>query len=190
MPGLPAKSLLTICLLALPLTAGLAASPPGPPGKLRGGLHNPMPGGQLSGYYGDTGLDISGSPRPVYAIAAGTLDYAERGHTLWTGPKDTPFCVRLALDEPIPWKGRKITHIYYAHLTSVVTEQAENAVERKHVAAGEQLGISGTARGVAHLHIGFLLDGNVEQDSWEFILREFEVRRVLGNYRHGEVLGR
>jgi len=30
---------------------------------------------------------------------------------------------------------------------------------------------------------------NVEQDSWQFLLREAEVRRVLGGYRHGEVLG-
>jgi hypothetical protein len=42
---------------------------------------------------------------------------------------------------------------------------------------------------VPHLHLGLLLDGNVEQDSWHFLLREAEVRRVLGGYRHGEVLG-
>lgn len=146
--------------------------------------------GEEAGVGGDTGLDISGSPRPVYALAAGILDYSERGHTLWTGPRDTPFCVRLALDEPIPWRGRRITHIYYAHLSAVDTVQAEGAAERRHVAAGERLGTSGMARGVPHLHIGLLLDGNVEQDSWDFLLREGEVRRVLGGYRNGEVLGR
>lgn len=182
-----ARAILPVCLaLALPA----ALSQPLPPRKLRSGLANPMPGGQLSGYYGDTGLDIVGSPRPVYALAAGTLDYAERGHTLWTGPKDSPYCARLALDQPIPWKGRHITHLYYAHLSSVVTEQAEGAPARRHIAAGEQLGVSGSARGVAHLHLGLLLDGNVEQDSWAYILRESEVRRVLGGYRSGEFLGR
>lgn len=70
----------------------------------------------------------------------------------------------------------------------MVTEQAEGSPQRRHVAAGEQLGVSGMARGVPHLHLGLLLDGNVEQDSWQFLLREAEVRRDLGGYRHGEVL--
>jgi hypothetical protein len=28
----------------------------------------------------------------------------------------------------------------------------------------------------------------VEQDSWDFILREAEVRKVIGNYKNGELL--
>jgi murein DD-endopeptidase MepM/ murein hydrolase activator NlpD len=182
-------ALASLCLL-LCGAAGAATDAPPVIKRLRGGLANPMPGGQLAGYSGDTGLGIAGSPRPVYALGDGTLDYAERGHTLWTGPRDSPFCVRLALDAPIPWRGRRITHIYYAHLSAVVAEQAEGAPERRRVAAGEQLGVSGSARGVAHLHLGLLLDGNVEQDSWHFLLREAEVRKVLGGYRHGEYLAR
>jgi hypothetical protein len=30
----------------------------------------------------------------------------------------------------------------------------------------------------------------VEQDSWEFILREHEVRRALGGYKNGETFPR
>jgi murein DD-endopeptidase MepM/ murein hydrolase activator NlpD len=151
-------------------------------------LHNPMPGGIFAGYVGDTGLDLVGSPRPVHAIAAATVDYAEKGHTRWTGPKDSPYCVRLAFDQPIAWKGRKITHAYYAHLSAVAFEQAEGAKKKRHVAAGELLGTSGTARGVPHLHLGLLLDNEVEQDDWTFILREGEVRTVLGGYNNSEVL--
>jgi hypothetical protein len=56
------------------------------------------------------------------------------------------------------------------------------------VAAGERIGTSGIGNGVPHLHLGMLLDGNVEQDTWDAILREDEVRAVLGGYRNQETL--
>ncbi len=147
-----------------------------------------MPGGHLSGYPGDTGLDIAGNRLDVYAIAAGTLDYSEWGHTVWTRGRDTPYSVRLALDEPIPWGGRRITHVYYTHLSKVETNQPESATNRKHVEAGERIGVSGIGNGVPHLHLGLLLDNQVEQDSWTFILREGDVRKALGGYKNGELL--
>jgi hypothetical protein len=165
------------------------APPPAPPkpksGQLRGGLHNPLPGGVVAGYQADTGLDIAGVRLPVHSIAAGTLDYSEPGHTLWTGPKDTANCVRVKLDEPIAYKGRLITHVYYAHLASLETLQAEGATQRKHVEAGELLGISGVARFSPHLHIGLLLDGEVEQYWGTFLLAD-EIRAVLGGYKNGD----
>ena len=147
---------------------------------------DPMPGGMMAGYQGDTGLDIGGVHLPVYAIAAGTLDYAEYGHTRWRGPKDTAFCLRLALDTPVAYKTHKITHVYYAHMSAVEFTQAEGAHERRHVAAGERLGTSGIANGSWHLHLGLLLDNQVEQDDWTYILREDEVRAALGGYKNGE----
>src|SRR5687768_2133440 len=137
-----------------------------------------MPGGYLGGWQGDTGLDISGTFLPVFAIGAGTLDYSERGHTLWTRGRDTPFSVRIALDEPIAWGdgGRKITHVYYTHLSKLETIQEEGAAARKHVEAGERIGVSGIGNGTPHLHLGLLLDGQVAQDSWTYILREREIR--------------
>jgi murein DD-endopeptidase MepM/ murein hydrolase activator NlpD len=185
--------------LILPATAGpnptspdpTPASPtPASPAPLSPRLANkqlrsPMPGGQMAGYYGDTGLDIAGRYQPVYAIAAGTLDYAERGHTVWRGPRDTDYCVRIELDEPIPYRGRRITHLYYAHLSAVAFAQAEGATPRRHVEAGERLGVSGIANGVPHLHLGLILDGRVDQEYYADVLREWEVRAILGGYRKG-----
>jgi murein DD-endopeptidase MepM/ murein hydrolase activator NlpD len=148
----------------------------------------PMPGGYLGGWDGDTGLDIAGDHLDVFAIAAGTLDYSERGHTLWTRGRDTPFSVRLALDAPIAWNGHRITHAYYTHLSQLETMQPEGAKERKHVEAGERIGVSGIGNGVPHLHLGLLLDDQVEQDSWVFILRESEIRKAMGSYKNGERL--
>lgn len=156
--------------------------------KLRSGLHSPMPGGQLSGYYGDTGLDISGRYQPVYAVAAGTLDYSERGHTVWRGPRDTDYCVRITLDQPIAYRGHQITHLYYAHLSAVATLQPEEAPVRRHIAAGEPLGVSGIANGVLHLHLGLILNGRVDQEYYADVLREWEVRSVLGGYQKNERL--
>lgn len=155
--------------------------------RLRSGLFNPLPGGVFAGYQADTGLDIAARFLPVHAIAAGTLDYSEPGHTLWTGPKDTANCVRVALDEPIPWRGRRITHVYYAHLSRLATVQREGEAPRRHVEGGEILGVSGVANHSPHLHIGLLLDGEVDQYWGTFLLAD-EIRKVLGGYRNGDRL--
>jgi hypothetical protein len=157
--------------------------------RLPSGFYNPMPGGVMAGYQADTGLDIAGTPRPVYALAAGTLDYSEPGHTLWTGPSDTPNCVRFELDTPIPYKDHRITHVYYAHLSRLDTLQREGDVPRRHVEGGELLGSSGVARHSPHLHIGLLLDGEVEQYAGTFLLAD-EIRVLLGGYRNGDRLPR
>lgn len=146
-----------------------------------------MPGGILAGYRADTGLDIAGNRQPVYAIASGTLDYSEPGHTLWTGPGDTANTVRLELDEPVPFRGRMITHVWYAHLSALRFRQPEGAPERIHVDGGELLGISGVANGSPHLHLGLLLDGEVEQYAGTFLLED-AVREVLGGFDHGAKL--
>jgi murein DD-endopeptidase MepM/ murein hydrolase activator NlpD len=151
-------------------------------------FRDPMPGGYLGGWYGDTGLDIAGNHLPVYAIAAGTLEYSERGHTLWMTPPDTPGSVRIALDEPIPWKGHhRVTHVYYTHMSQLVFDQPEALRPRRHVEAGERIGTSGVGNHVPHLHLGVLLDGLVEQDSWDGILTEGDVRALLGGYKNGEL---
>jgi len=103
-------------------------------------------------------------------------------------PPDTPLSVRIAFDEPIPWKGHLVTHAYYTHMSRLDFEQAEGSVERRHVEAGERIGTSGVGNGVAHLHLGLLLDGLVEQDTWAGILREEEIRKLFGGYRNGELL--
>jgi hypothetical protein len=173
-----------VTLLVLGATTG--ATPTAP--KLKNqALFSPIPGGFLGGWNGDTGLDVSASFRPVHAIAAGTLDYSESGHTLWTRGKDTPNSVRLKLDTPIPWKkDHKITHVYYTHLSALETVQHEADTEKKHVEGGDKLGVSGIGNGVPHLHIGLLLDGNVEQDSWDTLLVEGDIRKVFGGYKNGE----
>ena len=66
--------------------------------------------------------------------------------------------------------------------------QAEGSLQRRHVSAGEKLGTSGIANGSWHLHLGLLLDGHVDQDDWDYILHEDEVRAVLGGYRNGQHL--
>lgn len=96
--------------------------------RLRGGLHSPMPGGYVAGYQADTGLDIGGFRLPVYAVAAGTLDYSEPGHTRWAGDDDK--AIRLQLDEPIVHSRGQVTHIWYAHLHELVYHQPSGAEER------------------------------------------------------------
>jgi murein DD-endopeptidase MepM/ murein hydrolase activator NlpD len=161
-----------------------AAAQHAPSSALPSGFHNPMPGGTFAGYRADTGLDIAGSPRAVYALAAGTLEYSEPGHTLWTGPSDTANCIRFRLDTPIAVRGRFVTHVYYAHLSRLAILQHEGASPEAHVEAGQLLGVSGVANHSPHLHIGFLLDGDVTQ-FWGTFLLEDDIRRILGGYRNG-----
>jgi murein DD-endopeptidase MepM/ murein hydrolase activator NlpD len=189
-PPVPAPRLVAGPAVAVDVEVVEPKEPFGPrSAALPSGFHNPMPGGVMAGYQADTGLDVAGSPRPVYALASGTLDYAEPGHTLWTGPSDTANCARFELDAPIPWKGRLITHVYYAHLSKLAHLQPEGGTPRRHLEAGELVGSSGVANHSPHLHIGLLLDGEVEQYWGTFLLAD-EVRKVLGGYRNGDVLPR
>ena len=179
--------LLPLTPASLPAPAS-PAPPPLSPRLRSAALASPMPRGNLGGWPGDTGLDIAGDHLEVFALAAGTLDYAEWGHTRWTTGKDTAYSVRLALDEPIPWGEhgeRRITHVYYTHLSKVEYLQREGSETRKHVVTGERIAVSGIGNGTPHLHLGLLLDNQIEQDSWAYILREHEVRKVLGNYKNG-----
>ncbi|MBL8743116.1 MAG: peptidoglycan DD-metalloendopeptidase family protein, partial [Myxococcales bacterium] len=168
---------------ATPTDAPVAADPSRPRSEpLSCGLSNPMPGGFMAGYRADTGLDIAGMGLPVFAIASGTVEYAEAGHTLWTGPGDTDRAIRIRLDEPIAYGDRKITHVWYAHMNELAFEQAQTSREKRRVAAGEYLGTNGKANGMWHLHLGLLLDGDTSQ-GWGTFLLEDEVRAVLCGMR-------
>ncbi len=146
------------------------------------GLHNPMPGGFTAGYAADTGLDIAGMELPVFAIADGFVDYAEEGHSLWTGRGDTDLAIRLELAQPIRYGAREITHVWYAHLKELAFEQKSGTKPRRRVVAGEYLGKNGRANGMWHLHLGLLLDGVTTQRGDSFLLED-EVRKVLCGLR-------
>lgn len=166
------------------------APPPPPPAPdperlspaLSCGLRSPMPGGFTAGYAADTGLDLAGIRMPVFAIASGRVVYAEPGHSLWSSPRDTDLAVLLELDEPIAWGDRKITHVWYAHLSELAFEQEDGVEDRRRVLGGERLGTSGVANGAWHLHLGLLLDGDTSQ-RWGSFLLEDDVRRALCGLR-------
>jgi hypothetical protein len=126
----------------------------------------------------------------VYAIADGTLEYSENGHTRWVDPRrgDTPGSVRLRLHTPLAWRGHQVTHVYYTHMSKLAFAMAEGAVPAIEVRGGQELGTSGSARGMPHLHLGLLLDNHVEQDTWDSLLTEGEIRQLFGGYKNGERL--
>lgn len=152
-------------------------------------LANPLPGGFVAGYAADTGLDIAGFLLPVRSLASGTVEYAERGHTRWRGRGDSPFSVRVRLDAPLPWRGRRVTHVYYGHLSALAVTKAEGAPGELHVEAGARLGTSGFANGSPHLHLGLLLDDDTSQSDGTF-LGEADIRELLGGLRTGVRLGK
>jgi hypothetical protein len=82
-----------------------------------------------------------------------------------------------------------VTHVYYTHLSALENVKHEGDTATViHVEAGEQIGVSGVANGVPHLHMGLLLDNRVEQDTWDSLLSPVEVQRLMGEYKNGEVL--
>jgi murein DD-endopeptidase MepM/ murein hydrolase activator NlpD len=158
----------------------IAPVPLGPlSNPLPSGFANPLPGGVVGGYPLDTGLDISGYELPVHAIADGAIVYSEPGHTRWTGPRDDDNAVLIELDRPLSFGDRRITHVWYAHLSKLERVQSRAQRRRHRIVAGERLGISGRANGHPHLHLGLLLDGETRQYSGTF-LGDSEIRELLG----------
>ena len=155
--------------------------PPPPPESLSPelscGLRSPMPGSFTAGYSADTGLDLAGIKMSVHAIADGKVIYAEAGHSLWSSQRDTDLAVLIELDEPIEVGDRKVTHVWYAHLSELAFEQPRLFSKNRRVVAGERLGTSGVANGSWHLHLGLLLDGDTSQ-RWGTFLLEDDARKV------------
>lgn len=147
--------------LALLLLSGAEASRAKSEGEacrpLRNGWCAPVGQGVLAGYVGDTGLDILADRAPVFAVAGGTLEYAERGHTRWTSPPDTPLSARVKLDTPMITKQCTVTNVYYARMSALALEQAEGAPSPLHLQRGVRIGTTGIGNRVPHLHIGLLL---------------------------------
>ena len=117
-----------------------------PAARLR--FRDPMPGGVLGGYSGDTGLDIGGSRLPVYAIAAGTLDYAGMGpHALGRPARYGVLRAHhaLACAHSLARSTRSPTSTMRACPASSSRSPSTPASDRRHVAAGERLGTSGIA---------------------------------------------
>ena len=110
-------------------------------------------------YLGDMGTDI-GLPvgAPIVAVGDGTIIYAEKGHTPWTTPPDTPYSVKIKLDQPIQRNGRSYPYVFYTHLKSV-----ETRAKGSRVRAGDLLGRSGIGNSVPHLHISFSQDMAIAQ---------------------------
>jgi murein DD-endopeptidase MepM/ murein hydrolase activator NlpD len=73
---------------------------------------------------------------PVYAVAAGVIG-PQIGPLDSTDPRTAG--LRVHLDTPG-------VHFYYAHLSEI------DVVPGQHVEAGQQIGLSGSANGAAHLH--------------------------------------
>lgn len=134
-----------------------------------GGVVNPVPSQNIAqnkgGYAADTGLDIlTPIGSRVVSPVAGTIEYAEKGHVAQMGQDANPnmagmqdqHSVRIRLDNPFTFAGKKVNFFYATHLY-----QLNNSIANKSnikISAGDLLGLSGVANNVPHTHVGFVED--------------------------------
>jgi len=113
---------------------------------------------QKTAYDGDIGTDI-GVPvgTPIVAVGDGSIIYAEYGHTPWKTPPDTPYSVKIKLDEPIRRGGKLYPYVFYTHL-----QRVEPRAKGSRVKVNEIVGWSGIGNRVPHLHISFSQDKAVK----------------------------
>ena len=105
-------------------------------------------------YEGDSGTDIGCPVRtPVFCVSDATVIYAEWGHTPWTEPPDTPYSIKLRLDNPIKRNGQSYPYVFYTHLSSV-----ETLSKGQKIKAGRLIAYTGVGNNVPHLHISFSED--------------------------------
>jgi len=118
-------------------------NPVAPGGPSPSGFVNPCPGGKLSPYAADDGLDIH-APRgtPVYAAKDGVIVYNDpSGHSCWEGPGNDAGAIRIRHADG--------TETWYAHLSG----RNEDLKPGMTVKAGQMIGNVGTANNVPHLHM-------------------------------------
>lgn len=108
-------------------------------------------------YAGDSGTDIAVPMyTPIVSVGDGTIIYAEKGHTKWNTPPDTPYSVKIKLDTPIKRNGKLYPYVFYTHMANVVQFYSGAKIKR-----GKQIGISGQGRKIPHLHISFAVDSQI-----------------------------
>ncbi|BAY27559.1 hypothetical protein NIES2100_73840 [Calothrix sp. NIES-2100] len=167
-------------------TTNATGSPTSPYGTI-----SPIPGMTSSGgggYPEDTGLDIlSKLGSTVVAAKSGTLIYAEQGHNRQQNQDSDPstpgfqpsHSALVKLDEPITYKGKKYSYMWYTHMRSLNPEIANRGTDKGQairIPQGMQLGEVGVANNVSHLHFGIVGDRNQRQ-----YLNYKEVQDVLYN---------
>lgn len=94
---------------------------------------------------------------PIYAVASGTIQYSEWGHTVNRGPNETAYSVKIRLDKPFTKNGVKYICAYYTHMSKLVYNVPEksNKSNTIRVKPGDLIGYSGTANNCPHLHFSF-----------------------------------
>jgi hypothetical protein len=135
-----------------------------------GRVPNPVPGSDYSnngGYDADSGLDISvPEGTPCVTPFAGTVVYAEEGHTTWmedawqdTPGYQVPHSVSIRLDAPFEADGVTVNFVWFTHLGKVDSSILNKGTDKGipvHVNPGHPIGLTGTANNSPHLHIGFV----------------------------------
>jgi hypothetical protein len=153
------------------------------------GVVNPIPSQNIAsnkgGYAADTGLDIlTPIGSKVVSSVSGTLEYAEKGHVAQMGQDANPnmpgiqdqHSVRIALDKPFSYKGKKVNFFYATHLYDLAIG-VKNKKGIK-ISAGTPLGLSGVANKVPHVHVGY-----VEDRAQNSFLNYLEVKSMLSSAR-------
>jgi LysM repeat protein len=95
---------------------------------------------------------------PIYAIANGKITYSEYGHTVNTGKHETPYSVKILLDQTITYAGTSYPYVYYTHMQSNLVYNVGSSGSKPNtisVKQGQVIGYSGTANNSPHLHLNF-----------------------------------
>lgn len=150
-----------------------------------GGVVNPVPSQKISsnkgGYAADTGLDIlTPVGSKVVSSVDGILEYAEKGHVAQMGQDANPnmaghqdqHSVRIKLDKPFSYKGKKVNFFYATHLYELDSRVKDKKGIK--ITAGTPLGLSGVANKVPHIHVGY-----VEDRAQTKFLNYLDVRSLL-----------
>ncbi len=102
---------------------------------------------------------------PVYSPVSGTLVYSEYGHTGNTGFEETPYSIKITLDEAITIGGSTIQNVFMTHFSGLVYNCSSVENCNRTIQKGELIGFVGNAAGTAeslgwapHLHITVCLN--------------------------------
>ncbi|MEG2147113.1 MAG: M23 family metallopeptidase, partial [Bacilli bacterium] len=139
--------------------------------------------------YEHAGIDLlNNAGTPIYAIADGTMEYSEWGHTVNKAKQETAYSVKIRFDNSFKYNGKwakgigksiayssgtkTASYAFYTHMIGI-RYRANSSIGTRKVKQGELIGWTGYAN-APHLHL------SIYDSNQKFQISTADMKKIYG----------